>query len=254
MKKLTFAVCAFATALAVLFASPTTSVGEDKHAPAEAIEFPVEHEGGEAHHHDGDAEHGHEGEAHGAHGDVAGHGDAHGDSHGGGHASHGNSNPLSVDPDLALFTAIIFLLLAIILRKFAWGPIRDAVEAREKRIADQLAEAHRNNEEARRLLAEHETKLATASTEVKDMLDQARKDADTHKASILAEAETAAKAQKDRAVREITAAKNSALEDLAKSSVDQAVGLAGQIMGKKLSKGDHSKLIADAMKQFPSKN
>ena len=55
-------------------------------------------------------------------------------------------------------------------------------------------------------------------------------------------------------MREITAAKNSALEDLASSSVDQAVGLAGQIMGKKLSKGDHSRLIADAMKKFPSNN
>ena len=215
-----------------------------------------------------DTAHGVEGDHNADHG-ATDHGDSHGDQiesnhapddgdhhadHGGDHGSHGNTNPLSVDPDLAIFTAVIFALLAIILRKFAWGPIRDAVEQREKRIADQLSEAQRSNDEARRLLEEHEAKLASSSEEVKTLLDEARRDAEQQKGRIIAEAEEAAAAQKDRVVREIEAAKHSALESLAASSVDQAVSLAGRIVGQSLNKDDHSKLIQDALKQFPSDN
>ncbi len=233
---------AIATSLcvAVLFTASSAALGADV-APEVSSESEVGAHG--------------EGEGHGEHADgPGGHGAEVGHDGHDAHASHGNTNPLSVDPDLAIFTAIIFILLSVVLGKFAWGPIRDAVEEREKRIADELAEAHRSNEEARQLLAEHESKLASASEEIKGMLEGARKDADAQKSAILAEAEAAAKAQKERAVREIDAAKNSALEELATSSVDQAVGLAGQIMGKQLDKGDHTQLIAEAMKQFPSNN
>ena len=201
-------------------------------------------------------EHGSDSHAGGGHGDSHS-GDSHSaDSHGEGHgdAHGGNTNPLSVDPDLMVFTGIIFCLLLAVLSKFAWGPIRDSLDQREKGIEEQIAEAHRSNEEARRLLAEHEEKVSKASEEVREMLDQARRDAESQKANILAEAEAAAKAEKDRAVREIHAAKNNALEQLAESSVDQALGLAGSIVGQKLEKQDHARLIQDALKQIPSEN
>ena len=171
-----------------------------------------------------------------------------------GHGAHANTNPLSIDPDLAIFTFIIFALLAVILRKFAWGPIRDAVEQRERRIAEQLEEAQRNRDEAQRMLSDHEAKLAATADEVKTIMDEARRDAENQKGQIIADAETAAAEQKDRAVREIDAAKNSALEQLASRSVDQAVSLAGRIVGQSLNKDDHGKLIQDALKQFPSDN
>ena len=150
--------------------------------------------------------------------------------------------------------ALVFCLLFGVLAKFAWGPIVAALEKREKFIADQLAEAQRNNEEAKRLLADHESKLATAADEVKSMMEDARRDAEHQKTRIIAEAEEAAAAQKTRVVREIDAAKNEALKQLAQTSVDQAVGLAGRIVGQSLSKDDHGKLIQDALKQFPSDN
>ena len=90
-----------------------------------------------------------------------------------------------------------------------------ALDKRERTVADQLEEAKRNQEEARRLLAEHETRLAGAATEVKQLLDQARRDADVQKQQILESAQAAATAEKDRAVREIHAAKNVALQELA---------------------------------------
>ncbi len=171
-----------------------------------------------------------------------------------GSEAHGNSNPLSVDPDLAIVTLVVFLLLFAILRKFAWGPIRTALDSREKGIATLLEESKRSNEESRRLLEEHQLRLSKSGDEVRELLDQARRDAEAHKQRIMAEAEHAATAQKQRAVKEIVAAKDAALEELARTSVDQAVGLAGRIVGRQLNKEDHQQLIQESLQRFPSDN
>jgi F-type H+-transporting ATPase subunit b len=170
------------------------------------------------------------------------------------HADPTGTNPVSVDPDLAIVTAIIFLVLLAVLWKFAWGPILEAIERREQTVADNLAEAQRSTEEARRLLAEHESTLAGAAAEVKHLLEQGRRDAERQKQQIIEEAHTAAQSEKQRALREIDAAKNAALQDLARSSVDTAVHLAGKIVQRELSAADHARLIGDALQEFPSDN
>ena len=157
--------------------------------------------------------------------ESAPHGDAQGASH------EGNVNPLEVNPDLAIFTLIIFVVLLIVLTKFAWRPIAEALDQREKSMAEELEAARRNHEESQQLLKEHEKKLAHTAEEVRGMLEGARREAELQKQSILDEAQRAAQAEKHRAVREIDAAKNNALEALARTSVDQAVGLAGALLG-----------------------
>jgi F-type H+-transporting ATPase subunit b len=175
---------------------------------------------------------------------------SHADEHGG----HGNANPLSVDPDLAIFTAIIFILLLLILWKFAWGPISEALEQRERGIEEQIAAAKQSREESDRMLSEHRAKLDGAAEEVRGLIEQARREADAQKQQIVADAQQAAAAERDRAVREIGAAKNQALSELAQRSVDTAVGLAGRIVRRQLSSDDHTELINDALGKFSSEN
>ena len=56
-------------------------------------------------------------------------------------ASGAAPDPLLFDVDLAICTAIVFLLTMAILRKFAWGPISSGLEKREQSIADNIATA-----------------------------------------------------------------------------------------------------------------
>jgi F-type H+-transporting ATPase subunit b len=104
------------------------------------------------------------------------------------------------------------------------------------------------------MLADHQTRLAGAAAEVKQLMDQARRDADIQRQQLLESAQAAAAAEKDRAVREIQAAKHAALEELASKSVATAVDLAGQIVRRQLRPEDHSQLISDALDQFSSNN
>lgn len=227
--------------------------GEKPHAEEAGAHGAVEH--GDDEHAAADA-HANEG-AHGATGD-------HGDGHEPGHnefdaATHGNAPAGQNDPaewksELAIWTAVVFGCLTAILWKFAWGPIRDALDARERSVQQNIDAAKEQNDKAAALLADHEAKLAGTADEVRKILDDARKEAETQKQGILAEAEAAAESQKTRAIQEIAAAKNGALQELAEKSVDTAVGLAGKIVQRQLSPGDHSSLIEEAIKHFPSKN
>jgi len=166
--------------------------------------------------------------------------------------SGASTDPLSVDPDLAIWTFVVFVVLLAVLRKFAWGPILSALEGREHHIAEHIAQAERNHEQAKQLLGQYEQKLAAAAAEVRDMLDEARRDAEKAKQSILAEAKSGADAERLRALRDIETAADAALESLAKRSADLAVDLAGKILQSKLTPAEHSRLIEEAMAKFPA--
>lgn len=200
------------------------------------------------------------GPAKGADGDHGGDGD-HGDDHGHnphdlGHAAASAQleDPSEYKYDLSIYTFVVFVLLLLILLKFAWGPIVAGLDKREESISGQIDEARRMNEEARAHLKEHEALLAGAAAEVRDLLEQGKRDADQQKQQIIADAQAAAKAEKDRSLAEIRAAKNQALTDLAERSVDTAVSLAGKIVRQKLTPDDHAKLIQEALAEFPSQN
>ena len=167
---------------------------------------------------------------------------------------HGNATPIPIDPDLAIVTGLVFLVLLAVLWKFAWGPIIDGLAKREKSVADCIAATQRSAEEAERQLSEYNAKLAGAANEVRQLLDQARRDADAHKQEILALAQQAAQDERHRAIREIAAAKNVALSQLAQSSVDAAFRLAEHVVRRSLNTEDHARLIKETLDQFPSQN
>jgi F-type H+-transporting ATPase subunit b len=162
------------------------------------------------------------------------------------------SDPLSVDPDLALWTLVVFIVLLFVLKKFAWGPILQALEGREQNIANHIADAERIHQEAKALLAQYEQKLAAAASEVREMMEQARRDAELARQTILAEAKAGAEAERVRALHEIESATDAALESLSERSAQLAVELAGKILKFKLTSDDHARLVQEALAKFPA--
>jgi F-type H+-transporting ATPase subunit b len=166
-------------------------------------------------------------------------------------------NPLAVDPDLAIWTAVIFLLLMFVLGKFAWPQINAALEERERKIADNIAAAEARHNDAKRLLAEHEAKLAATAGEVRALLDEARRDADHTKKAIEEEGKKAAKEELDRALREIHRARDAAVQDLAVSSANVAIDLAQKIIREKLTPETNNQIVREAVAKLapqPSNN
>src|SRR5262249_54668143 len=156
-------------------------------------------------------------------------------------------NPLEIDIDLAIFTVVIFAILLAVLWKFAWGPISQALDLREQKIADNISAAEQCNEEAKKLLAGYEPKQSAAREEVRGSLNEGRRDAEHTGQEIVAKARTDAQAEVQRGKHEIETATSQALNELAKTSANLAVDLAGKIVGSKLNANDHARLIEESL-------
>jgi F-type H+-transporting ATPase subunit b len=148
---------------------------------------------------------------------------------------------------LALWTLAVFGLLFLVLRIFAWPQITAALEERERKIADNIAAAEARHEDAKRLLAEHEAKLAAAAGEVRAMLDEARRDAEHTRQRIEAQGHQAAKDEVARAVREIERARDAAVQELAIASANVAIDLARGVVREEISTERQNQIVREAV-------
>jgi F-type H+-transporting ATPase subunit b len=156
-------------------------------------------------------------------------------------------NPLAFRTDLALWTLFVFLILFGLLSYFAWPQIAAALDERERKITDNIAASEARLVDAQRVLAEHEAKLAATAGEVRELLDEARRDADHTRKKIEAAGHQAAQDELARALREIERAKDGAIQELAVASANVAVDLAGKLIRTQITAEQNNELIHDAM-------
>jgi len=184
-----------------------------------------------------------------------GHDQGHGDGH---HVEIGHNPPAGTSTqafespawfqkDLALWSFAVFGILMALLTKFAWKPIMEGLDKREQGIADTIAATQAANEDARRLLASYERRLSEAADEVRGMLDEARRDSETTRQAIVAEARKAAEDERHRARHEIGLAKDDALSQIAEKAGELAVQVAGKFLSAKLGPDDQARLVRDSV-------
>jgi F-type H+-transporting ATPase subunit b len=169
-------------------------------------------------------------------------------------AASSEAKPLEFKSDLAIWTAVVFLVLLGVLWKFAWKPIAEGLDKREKQIADQIAESERNNRDARQLLADYQQKLAASQGEVRGILDQARRDGEKLSREMLEKTKNEVREEHQRALQQIDAATAGALAELAQRGATLAVELAGKIVGAELNPKSHADLVQKAVSEFTNKN
>ncbi len=84
---------------------------------------------------------------------------------GGGHAAPGHEggeakpNILEPQPSLAIWTVVVFLGLLLVLGRFAWKPLLNALHQREEHLEHCLLQTERARNESEQLLAEHRRQL-----------------------------------------------------------------------------------------------
>lgn len=145
-------------------------------------------------------------------------------------------NPL-VLPDIGLvfWNTVAFLLLLLVLGKFAWKPILKAINDREQGIEDALAKADKMKSELAAMQSENEALLAKAREERATLIKEAKETAD----KMVAEAKEKAKAQYDSIVADaqvaITQQKNAALTDVKNQVGALVIEVAEKVLHKELS-------------------
>ncbi|MBX3443044.1 MAG: ATP synthase F0 subunit B [Planctomyces sp.] len=176
--------------------------------------------------------------------------DGHGHGpHPGENVSSDAKSPIEVRDDLAIYTLLVFALLLAALYKTAWPKITGALEEREAGIRQAFIEKEQALVAAAAMLQEHRTKLDAVAGEVKEILAEARRDAEQTKADILAAAATEATATKNRAIADIERARDQALNDLFDKMSTQVAAATEQVIGRTVTADDQNRLIREALSQ-----
>ncbi len=152
-----------------------------------------------------------------------------------------------IEPAIGLifWTTITFILLLVLLGKFAWKPILTAIKTREKGIEDALASAENALNDMRELKSNNEKILAEARAERDNLLKEARDTKDT----IIAEAKAKSQAEADRimssAREQITNEKNAAVAELKNQVATLSIEIAEKILRSELSSDEKQKALVN---------
>lgn len=143
------------------------------------------------------------------------------------------------------WTAVVFLILVLLLSKFAWKPILKAVGEREESIQDALNQATLARKEMEELKADNEKILREAKLERDAILKEARE----IKEKIVGEAKDAAKVEGDRMIaaakQSIEAEKTAAMNDIKSQIGALSVSIAESILKQKLDNNEAQNALVE---------
>jgi len=152
-------------------------------------------------------------------------------------------NLLSPSGGLMFWTIIIFVLLLIVLSRYAFKPMLAAVEARERSLQEAIDAAKRDREEAERVLAEHRAQLEKARGEAQKLIADGRTTAEKLRNDLLEQTKAQQQEMLDRARREIDTEKTNAIAALRREAVDLAIAGAGKVIERNLDNDANRKLV-----------
>ena len=168
------------------------------------------------------------------------------------HAEGAASGPLVVNGGLMIWTIVVFVLLLVILRKFAWPVILGAVRAREQALEQQIAEAEKNRAESAALLEQHKKLLAEARSQGQAMLAEAKAVAEKDRAAAMERTRQEQADLLDRARRDIAAEKERAILELKREAVDLSLAAASRLIGQRMTSDADRKLVESYLASLES--
>jgi len=148
---------------------------------------------------------------------------------------------------LMIWTLVTFVIVLIVLRKYAYGPLQQVIDERRKAISADLDAAETARTEAQQALAEYRQQLAEARKEATKIVEDARRVGDERRAAAVAELE----AEKARLMRqtqeEIQAETRQALNAIKQQVADLAVAATEKVVRARLDEAEQRRLIDEAL-------
>ena len=150
---------------------------------------------------------------------------------------------------LMFWTCVIFVLLILVLKKFAWKPILSAVDQRNESISNSLLAAEKARDEIASLTANNEQIIAQAKLDRDALLKEARE----MKNEIISKAKETATNEADKIIssakEQITNEKMKALTEHKNQVAAISIEMAEKVLGSELSNADAQKdLVNRALK------
>jgi len=150
-----------------------------------------------------------------------------------------------LSPDFGTFfwTVITFFALMFVLKKYGWKPLLKNLEERQNKISNDLEQAARDREEAKKYLDNQQALLEAARRESLQIINDSKINAEQSRKEALDEARKEAERVLDRAKLEINLSKDAALLEIQQYAVDLALTAAQKVTGEAFSREQHVHMI-----------
>lgn len=149
-----------------------------------------------------------------------------------------------------IWTLLTFVAVLIVLGRFAWSPILNALKKREEFIRDSLEQARKEREASEAKHREYDEKLAAARAEASAIVEEGRRDAEVVRHQIEEETRKETAAMVERAKREVALATDTAVKNLYDLTGKLATEIASRLIRKELDEKAHQQLIAESIEEL----
>lgn len=148
-----------------------------------------------------------------------------------------------------LYQLVVFIVLLLLLKRYALGPLLNVMQTRQDKIENDLAEAEKNRQEAEQFLTQQREELEKARREAQDIIERAKSTADKQAQHLLNQAREEAERQQEEARKEIQREKEQALSAVRDQVGALSVMLASKIIEKELDEEAQKTLVDDYLKE-----
>ncbi|SEC32708.1 F0F1 ATP synthase subunit B [Paenibacillus sp. GP183] len=142
-----------------------------------------------------------------------------------------------------------FLILYLLLSKYAFGPLFGMMEKRRQMIKDQIQTAENSRKQSEQLLEEQKQALQQARKEAYDIIEQAKQTSTKQADEIIHAARAETNRLKDEALQDIESEKNKAVAALRSQVSAMSVMIASKIIEKQIDEKSQEQLVEHYLKE-----
>lgn len=154
------------------------------------------------------------------------------------------------DWGLQLWTFIAFVVLLVLLAKFAFKPIAEALDRRGETIKKSIEEAEKQRADAKKLMEDYQKQVAAARTEANKIIEEARALGETVRKEVVDKANGEASAAVQRAGEEIQRQKERGIQEMKDTVAALSVQIASRIIEKEVNEATHRQLVDNLIKDL----
>ncbi len=154
-------------------------------------------------------------------------------------------NLLRPDVGLMFWTVVTFLVMVVILKKIAWGPLLGAIEEREEKIRVELEAAAKNRQEMEALKNNYAQQWAELEAKAKEFLSDAQQKGNLAKESLLKEAEEQARKLTDKTRQQLEIEKERLVKELQTEVTSLSLLIAEKLMQKSVDKQVQDNMVQE---------
>jgi F-type H+-transporting ATPase subunit b len=165
------------------------------------------------------------------------------------HIPLASSGSFLITPNVGImvWTLVVFVISLLILRKWVFPLIGEALDKRAKTIEGDIDAAAELRQDADKILAEYRERLKEARAQSDEIVQRARQTADSHEQEGKARGQEIIAEAAQRAERDIEAASRRALDDIRREVADLTILATEKVTRKTLDGADQRRLVEEAL-------